>query len=262
MMTKNNFFFIVFIFVLLILLLEGVYYYYYYKISLVLDTIPTRATSGQNQLIWGENGFVESVQIIFILFSIIFFFLFLKKNNSKLKVFDKICVHLYILGLFYFFFEEISWGQHFFHWETPNYFSEINHQNETNFHNTSNLFNELPRSLLTIWCIIPFVSVKLFKGIINNNFFTNFYYPSDNLKKISILILIFYIPDFTLDVLNIYPEPSKPLGEHFTSTDIKPREIADFFTFNFIRLSELIELLFCYYILNHSYYFFKNSKNY
>ena len=49
-------------------------------------------------------------------------------------------------------------------------------------------------------------------------------------------------------------------GEHFTSTDIKPREIADFFTFNFIRLSELIEFLFCYYILNHSYYFFKKIE--
>ena len=179
-----------------------------------------------------------------------------------MKVFDKLYVYLYILGLFYFFFEEISWGQHFFHWETPNYFSEINHQNETNFHNTSNLFNELPRSLLTIWCIIPFISVKLFKSIINNNFLIYFYYPSNNLKKISILILVFYIPDFMLDGLDIYPEPSKPLGEHFISTDIKPREIADFFTFNFIRLSELIELLFCYYILNHSFYFFKNFKNY
>ncbi len=75
-MTKNNLFFITFNLVLVILLLEGFYYYYYYKISLLLETIPTRATSGQNQLIWGENGFVETVQIIFIFFSVIFFFLF------------------------------------------------------------------------------------------------------------------------------------------------------------------------------------------
>ena len=260
-MSKNKLLFVIFNLFLVTLFLEGFYHYYYYKISLLVDSIPTRATSGQNQLIWGENGFVETVQITFILFSIIFFFIFLKIHNTKLKVFDKLCVYLYIVGLFYFFFEEISWGQHFFHWETPNYFSQMNHQNETNFHNTSNLFNELPRSLLTIWCIIPFISLKLFKLTINNSFLINFYYPSDNLRKISILILIFYIPDFILDGLNIYPEPSKPLGEHFISEDIKPREIADLFTFNFIRLSELIELLFCYYILNHSYYLFKKFKN-
>jgi len=261
-MTKNKLLFIIFNLVLLILLLEGFYHYYYYKISLVIDSIPARASSGQNQLIWGENGIVETVQIIFIFFSIIYFFLFLRKNKDNLKTFDRLYVCLYIIGLFYFFFEEISWGQHFFYWDTPSYFSEINHQNETNFHNTSNLFNELPRSLLTMWCIIPFISIKFLKSIINNSFLIHFYYPSENLKKISILILIFYIPDFTLDKLNIYPEPSKPLGEHFITTDIKPREIADFLTFNFVRLSELIELLFCYYILSHAYYFLKKSKNY
>ncbi len=62
------------------------------------------------------------------------------------------------------------------------------------------------------------------------------------------------------DKLNIYPEPSKPIGEHFKTTDIKPREIVDLITFNFLRLSELIELLFNYYILTHSYYFFKKYK--
>ena len=82
-MAKNNLFFIIFNLFLFILLLEGFYHYYYYKISLLLDIIPTRATSGQNYLIWGENGFVETVQIIFIFFSIIFLFLFLKKITQN-----------------------------------------------------------------------------------------------------------------------------------------------------------------------------------
>lgn len=260
-MTKNKLLFIIFNLVLLILLSEGVYHYYYYKISLVIDAIPTRASSGQNQLIWGENGIVETIQIIFIFFSITYFFLFIRKNKTNLKTFDRLYVYLYITGLFYFFFEEISWGQHFFYWDTPSYFTEINHQNETNFHNISNLLNELPRSLLTIWCIIPFILIKFLKSIINDTFLIHFCYPSENLKKISILILIFYVPDFALDKLNIYPEPSKPLGGHFITTDIKPREVADFITFNFVRLSELVELLFCYYILSHAYYFFKKFKN-
>ena len=105
-MTKNKLLFIIFNLVLLILLSEGVYHYYYYKISLVIDAIPTRASSGQNQLIWGENGIVETIQIIFIFFSITYFFLFIRKNKTNLKTFDRLYVYLYITGLFYFFFED------------------------------------------------------------------------------------------------------------------------------------------------------------
>ena len=260
-MTRNNFFFIIFNILLFILLVEGVYHFYYYKISLLFESIPTVASSGPNKLIWGENGLVETIQIIFIFLSIIYFLLFIKKNNFKLKILDKLFIYLYILGLLYYFLEEISWGQHFFYWDTPIFFSEINHQNETNFHNISNLLNELPRSLLTLWCIIPFVLIKFLKKINISPFLIYLFYPSENLKKISILILIFFIPDFLFDKLDIYPEPSEPYGMHFTTTDITPREIVDLITFNFLRLSELIELLFCYYILNHSYYFLKKFKN-
>ena len=73
----------------------------------------------------------------------------------------KTFIIIYFLGILYFFLEEISWGQHFFGWQTPEFFSNINHQNETNIHNTSSLFNELPRNLLLIWCSLSFVFVKL-----------------------------------------------------------------------------------------------------
>jgi hypothetical protein len=49
---------------------------------------------------------------------------------------------LYIAG------EEISWGQHFFHWNTPEYWAEINRQQETNLHNTYAIFEKTPRSIL------------------------------------------------------------------------------------------------------------------
>lgn len=35
--------------------------------------------------------------------------------------------------------EEISYGQHVFHWQTPEYFSSINLQGETNLHNLSKI---------------------------------------------------------------------------------------------------------------------------
>lgn len=49
--------------------------------------------------------------------------------------------------------EEMSWGQHFFHWSTPDYWTTVNRQAETNLHNTYDVFEKTPRSLLEL-CII------------------------------------------------------------------------------------------------------------
>ena len=51
---------------------------------------------------------------------------------------------LYVAG------EEISWGQHLFDWATPENWSEVNDQNETNIHNTSSWFDQKPRLVLLI----------------------------------------------------------------------------------------------------------------
>ncbi|MEO0393093.1 MAG: hypothetical protein AAF213_07595 [Pseudomonadota bacterium] len=51
---------------------------------------------------------------------------------------------LYVAG------EEISWGQHLLDWRTPEFWSSINDQNETNLHNTSSWLDQKPRILLII----------------------------------------------------------------------------------------------------------------
>ena len=51
---------------------------------------------------------------------------------------------LYIAG------EETSWGQHFFHWNTPAYWAEVNRQEETNLHNTYDIFEKTPRLILQL----------------------------------------------------------------------------------------------------------------
>ena len=55
---------------------------------------------------------------------------------------DRRAYCLYIAG------EEMSWGQHFFHWNTPEYWAEVNRQEETNLHNTYAIFEKTPRSIL------------------------------------------------------------------------------------------------------------------
>ena len=69
----------------------------------------------------------------------------------------------------YFAGEEISWGQSFFHWQTPDVISEINDQQETNLHNMSSWFDQKPRLLLALGVLIGGIVLPLrrkWKGIV------------------------------------------------------------------------------------------------
>jgi hypothetical protein len=62
---------------------------------------------------------------------------------------------LYIAG------EEMSWGQHFFHWNTPEYWALVNRQGETNLHNTYAVFEKWPRAFLETCVFIGGIVVPL-----------------------------------------------------------------------------------------------------
>lgn len=71
----------------------------------------------------------------------------------------------------YFAGEEISWGQQFFHWQTPDAISRINDQNETNLHNMSSWLDQKPRLLLALGILWGGIVLPLWrrKGGINYN---------------------------------------------------------------------------------------------
>lgn len=235
--------FSIFTLLIICLLLEGVYYFYYNEIMNSLEVQNHVAKSGYNPIIWKESGFVENLQVFFLLLSISLILFFVKIEYSKLNKVEKILVFFYFLSLTYYLMEEISWGQHIFGWRSPNFFLEINHQRETNIHNTSSVFNELPRNLLLIWCSSTFLWIQ--KIPLKNRFLQKFIFPNTNLKYISILILFIFLPDFLIKKLD------------FLSVLNEFKTLIHIITFNFVRLSELEELLFTYYILNHSYYMAK-----
>ncbi len=54
------------------------------------------------------------------------------------------------LGSIYIAGEEISWGQWFWKWGTPEFWQGLNDQGETNLHNVSDWFDQKPRALLII----------------------------------------------------------------------------------------------------------------
>ncbi len=68
------------------------------------------------------------------------------------------------LGSLYFLGEEVSWGQHIFGWATPDWWTAVNDQGETNIHNTSGLFDQTPRFFLTCGTIVAiFAPLLLWK---------------------------------------------------------------------------------------------------
>jgi hypothetical protein len=72
-----------------------------------------------------------------------------------------IAVLFFALAAFYIAGEEHSWGQHFFNWNTPAYWSEINRQQETNLHNTSPWFNQRPKLLFDTAMFVGGILVPL-----------------------------------------------------------------------------------------------------
>ena len=212
---------------------------------------------GWNPYIWSENGIVETIQILLLLMSIgillnIYFRFQFGIKNKIIKYF----IFFEIIGLLYFFLEEISWGQHIFNFKSFDIFltSEsifYNKQGETNLHNISNLFNELPRSLVIIWCVLPILFYKIKK----ENIIQHIILPSKKLITISLIISFFVFPDLIMSKLNLIDHSSLHVikNDSFQSFDISTL-FKLIVTSNYFRLSELQELLFSYYFLWHSLY--------
>lgn len=86
-----------------------------------------------------EDGWIENAQAGFFLLSALIGFYSLK----RLKFETNLLIYLLLFGLnsllLFCFFEEISWGQRIFGFETNEYFQKHNFQNETNLHNLAYL---------------------------------------------------------------------------------------------------------------------------
>ena len=235
---NKNIFYISFFFIFLILILiEG----YLCKYT-ALDFCNEGFFSG----FWKENGFIENLSSSFLLVAIIF--LFRARNYYKNVKFINIFLIIKILALIYFLGEEISWGQHFFKWTSPDFFKKVNVQGETNIHNISNLFDQVPRALVVIWCAltVPITLMLSKKHNINENLL-KILCPDKSLKFLSMILLFFILPDLFIDKLGLHPGHVDAFGD-----GIEVSKFYDIITFNFLRLSEFHELIFSFYFFIYS----------
>lgn len=110
-----------------------------------------------------EYGFVENAQALLLLVSFGLASSVLFQNQSRYLMPIKIWLAAGMASLIFVFLEEISYGQHYFNWNTPEYWQALNDQDETNLHNTSSWFDQKPRLLLEIGIIMGGIIVPLLR---------------------------------------------------------------------------------------------------
>ena len=128
-----------------------------------------------------ENGPHETLQFIFAAGGFITALLCLKALAKNPKPFLIFWAGCFALGCFYIAGEEVSWGQHIFDWATPEFWSGVNDQNETNLHNTSSWLDQKPRLILLIGVVVGGLIIPLlqkFKADILPKMFETIYPPA------------------------------------------------------------------------------------
>jgi len=87
-----------------------------------------------------ENYPVEIITFILILVSVLIgIILVISMYRKSVASYKIIFVSFVTLGLLFVGLEEISWGQWFFSFKSPDYFKDTNLQRETNIHNLKDL---------------------------------------------------------------------------------------------------------------------------
>ena len=101
-----------------------------------------------------ESGLIENATALVLIPAAIFAIgigLRLFRQLGPIYLFWFFSVALVCIG---FAGEEISWGQHWLGWNSPDYFVENNRQGETNFHNLNIHFGRIVKTMLTLVIII------------------------------------------------------------------------------------------------------------
>ncbi len=100
-----------------------------------------------------ENGVMELVHFVLALMACAACSMQACKQQRLGHHLASVWFFLFAAGSFYIAGEEVSWGQWFFEWETPEQWHAHNDQGETNLHNVTPWLDQKPRSLLEIGMI-------------------------------------------------------------------------------------------------------------
>ena len=115
-----------------------------------------------DNIVFGEQGIIENFTFMVLFIAILLGFLTLIGMRAFPFQILRLWMLILVIGCIYFAGEEISWGQHWFGWGTPEAWMGINDQGETNLHNTSALLDQVPRMLLTLAAVIGGIIMPIY----------------------------------------------------------------------------------------------------
>ena len=156
------------------------------------------------ELITKEHYPVESITLITILASVfIGIKLTMQMYLKGVQIYKTLFISFVVLGLIFVGLEEISWGQWFFYFKSPDYFRHTNLQHETNIHNLRDLH-----------VIFEYIRVVIGAGGLVSIFLNNTkafkYISSPFVLSVSFLVITFFS---AIDVYNFYLPDQRLLFE-------------------------------------------------
>lgn len=155
----------------------------------------------------GELGIIELATPLVLFPAIIFGIVIFSDNKKVLDKNIKYCVLIITLACVYMAGEELSWGQHLWGWETPQWLMGANDQRETNLHNISSWFDQKPRLLLEIFVLVCGIFMPLYRMITGNDFQTYdwryWLLPTETCLPVSILIILSKVPERIKEIFDL-----------------------------------------------------------
>ncbi|BBK40333.1 hypothetical protein STVA_03530 [Allostella vacuolata] len=101
-------------------------------------------------LIASEQGVVENATALLALAGLVPALGLIRDRRSLPSRWIVPWIACFMLGLLFIAGEEISWGQQWFRWDTPEWIGAVNTQNETNLHNYAQWTEDLPKTVLSL----------------------------------------------------------------------------------------------------------------
>ena len=175
---------------------------------LLLIILPIRIISPEfySAHIDGELGLIELATPVLSLIGFVIGIATVRLAWHRVGKQERVWYLLVTLGCFYFAGEELSWGQHFFGWGTPEYLEQINDQEETNIHNISSWFDQRPRLLLELWVLIGgVVMVVVKRGPPNGNY--AWFWPTLECFPTALLAILVRLPERIKSLFDIEQLP-------------------------------------------------------
>lgn len=155
----------------------------------------------------GETGLIEIATIVFALWGSWVAFQICRDHRRLTNRALAFWYGLFVVGLFLLAGEEGSWGQSWFHWQTPEGYRVRNSQGETNLHNLHSFTEQVPKGLLVLAALAggvvwPIHAARKKRGPYLGTGWFSWIWPSSLLWPAAALTIVFRVLERLLVATN------------------------------------------------------------